>query len=145
MVRGMNPWRRRVTAVLLLLPVVTAAHGVRLPVTAYTPEEGLASHRVLRIVPDSTGFLWFCTPDGLSRFDGQQFTTYSIEEGLPVPAVNDLLETRDGIYWVATNGGGLAWFDRSRRWMPTSGDGGRLFSSLAVRGGASRGHGRVNR
>jgi hypothetical protein len=33
--------------------------------------------------PDSRGFLWFCTNEGLSRFDGYGFTNYSTDQGLP--------------------------------------------------------------
>jgi hypothetical protein len=39
------------------------------------------------------GFLWFCTGEGLSRFDGYRFTNYTTDQGLPAAAVNDLLET----------------------------------------------------
>src|SRR5262249_26330985 len=30
---------------------------------------------------------------------------FGVEQGLPSPVINDLLETRDGSYWVATEGG----------------------------------------
>ncbi len=63
---------------------------------------------------DPRGFLWFCTIDGLSRFDGAEFVTYRTGDGLPDPWVTDLLTTRDGAYWVATNGG-VARFDLARR------------------------------
>jgi len=46
----------------------------------------------------------------LSRFDGYSFTTYGVAQGLRNPIVNDLLETREGQYWVAT-GEGLYRFD----------------------------------
>src|SRR5947207_172133 len=84
---------------------VSAEH---LPVRIYTTADGLPRDLILRIVRDSHDFLWFCTSDGLSRFNGYQFTTYSVDQGLPHPAINDLLETRRGVYWVATNGGGVA-------------------------------------
>src|SRR5262249_27591342 len=42
---------------------------------------------------------------GLSRYDGYAFTNYGVEQGLPGGEVNDLLETRDGEYWVATFSG----------------------------------------
>jgi signal transduction histidine kinase/ligand-binding sensor domain-containing protein len=56
-------------------------------------------------VCDSRGFLWFCTFEGLSRFDGYGFTTFGVDQGLPSSVVNDLLETREGVYWVATASG----------------------------------------
>jgi ligand-binding sensor domain-containing protein len=50
------------------------------------------------------------TEDGLSRYDGYTFTNYGTEQGLPNRRVRDLLETRQGDYWVAT-GGGLCRFN----------------------------------
>ena len=91
----------------LLLAVSAIVQAERLPIRTYTTAEGLPRDQIMRIVPDSHGFLWFCTPDGLSRFDGYTFTNYGVEQGLPHPTINDLLETRSGVYWVATNGGGV--------------------------------------
>jgi signal transduction histidine kinase/ligand-binding sensor domain-containing protein len=93
------------------LLVASASASAASPVfTRYTSHDGLAHDRVLRIVRDSRGFLWFCTGDGLSRFDGQRFRTFGVAQGLPVGFVADLLESRDGTYWVATDGGGVVRF-----------------------------------
>ena len=81
------------------------ARAERLPIKSYTIADGLARDEITRIVRDSRGFLWFCTPDGLSRFDGYRFINYGTDQGLPGRAVNDLLETRSGVYWIATSGG----------------------------------------
>lgn len=77
----------------------------QLPIRTYTTADGLARDRVYKIVSDPHGFLWFCTYDGLSRFDGYEFVNYSIEHGLLHRLVFDLLITRKGDYWVATSGG----------------------------------------
>ena len=53
---------------------------------------------------------WFCTGEGLSRFDGYSFTNYGVDQGLPHTMVNDFLETRKGELWIATNAG-LVRFD----------------------------------
>lgn len=98
------------TLVLLAVALPALAGAERLPIHTYTTADGLGNNVVHRIVRDSHGYLWFCTREGLSRFDGYGFTTYGIEHGLPSPVVNDLLETRDGVYWVATRGG-LVHFD----------------------------------
>jgi len=89
----------------LLLGTPGRAHAERLPIKTYTTTDGLASDGVNRIVRDSRGFLWFCTSEGLSRFDGYKFTNYGIDQGLPDRQVNDFLETRSGVYWVATLSG----------------------------------------
>jgi ligand-binding sensor domain-containing protein len=77
----------------------------QLPLKSYTTADGLAHNSVNRIVRDSRGFLWFCTEEGLSRFDGYTFTNYGVEQGLPHRSVNDFLETRAGEFWLATSGG----------------------------------------
>jgi len=100
-----------VLGLLLSLPAILPAE--QLPVRTYTTADGLPSDFVRRIVHDSHGFLWFCTSDGLSRFNGYEFTTYGVEQGLPHPFITDLLETRRGVYWVATNGGGVCRFNPS--------------------------------
>jgi ligand-binding sensor domain-containing protein/two-component sensor histidine kinase len=89
----------------LLFATASSVQADRLPIKTYTAGDGLASDSVNRIVRDSRGFLWFCTSEGLSRFDGYKFTNYGVDQGLPDRQVNDLLETRGGVYWVATSGG----------------------------------------
>src|SRR5438132_1809615 len=92
-------------SLLFLILVSSVAQAERLPLRAYTTADGLAHNEINKIVRDSRGFLWFCTADGLSRFDGYVFTNYGTAQGLPHPYVNDLLETRTGEVWLATNGG----------------------------------------
>jgi len=88
-----------------LVTVLSLGQAQQLPIKTYTTADGLAHNMVNRVVRDSRGFLWFCTSEGLSRFDGYGFTNYGLEQGLPSALVNDLLETREGSYWVATAGG----------------------------------------
>lgn len=100
---------RLTRAVLICLVALTFLHSPtraeRLPIRTYSVADGLANNTVNKIVRDSRGFLWFCTADGISRFDGYEFKNFGTNQGLPHPFVNDLIETRSGEYWVATNGG----------------------------------------
>ena len=57
------------------------------------------------IVRDSRGFIWFCTTEGLSRFDGYRFVNYTIDDGLPFHSINDLLEETFGLGFFAFAGG----------------------------------------
>src|SRR5713101_7613642 len=94
----------------LVVTGFVAAVAEQLPIKTYTTADGLVRDQINRIVQDSHGFLWFCTAEGLSRYDGYKFTNYTTDQGLPHRVVNDLLETRSGIYWVAT-GDGLCRFN----------------------------------
>jgi ligand-binding sensor domain-containing protein/signal transduction histidine kinase len=90
-----------------------SSHGVlaeRLPLKAYTTADGLPHNLINKIVRDSRGFLWFCTAEGLSRFDGYAFTNYTTDHGLPHGNVTDFLEAKNGEFWVGT-GAGLVRFD----------------------------------
>lgn len=81
-----------------------------LPFKNFTTADGLGHDFVNRIVRDSRGFLWFCTGEGLSRFDGIEFRNYTQADGLPHREVNDLLEI-DGGKYVAATADGVAVFD----------------------------------
>jgi len=116
---------------LLLLPCFVRAE--RLPLKAYTVADGLPNNIVNKIVRDSRGFLWFCTAEGLSRFDGYSFTNYGVDQGLPHRTVNDFLETRGGELWVGTDGG-LVLFDP--RGEPTSRAAPQVFRLFEDSGGA---------
>jgi len=78
---------------LVLATVASSARAERLPPQAYTTAEGLPHNEIKKIVRDSRGFLWFCTGDGLARFDGYSFTNYGTAEGLPHGRVTDFVET----------------------------------------------------
>ena len=97
-------------AFLAALALAAAAHvrAERLPLRSFSTSTGLPGGAVTRVVRDSKGFVWACTGEGVARFDGYGFTIFGADEGLPSSVVGDLLETRDGSYWIAT-AGGLAW------------------------------------
>ena len=101
----------------LLIPSLVSAQ--QLPIKTYTTADGLAQNAVNRIMRDSRGFLWFCTEDGLSRYDGYTFTNYGVEQGLPDNQVRNMLETREGEYWIGIQSG-LCRFNPKGRPMPTN-------------------------
>lgn len=123
----MSGCRFNALVVFLLIPAL--AHAERLPSRVFTTADGLSHNVVTRIVSDSHGYQWFCTREGLSRFDGNRFIAYGTEHGLPSGDVRDLLETRHGAYWVATRRG-LARFDPMG--VPKSGSQRPMFSVVAT-------------
>ena len=86
----------------LLLSLSAAVYADQLPIKTYTSDDGLARDQVNCIYQDSLGFIWVCTTEGLSRFDGYGFVNYGMAQGLPHDYISDILETRDGTYLIAT-------------------------------------------
>jgi ligand-binding sensor domain-containing protein len=103
--RGKGSSVFRLLLLLLLLLTCRETPAEHLPIKTYTVADGLPRDYIYHIKQDTKGFLWFCTPEGLSRFDGYQFTSYGSLQGLPSRWVYDFLEARNGTYWVATDKG----------------------------------------
>lgn len=101
--------RRMAICTLLLVCLILCArpclYAERLPLRTYTSADGLGSSFVNNLMRDSRGFLWVCTRDGLSRFDGSRFITYQVGDKSAPPGIEQILETRKGIYWIVTTGG----------------------------------------
>lgn len=72
-------------------------------------EDGLSDDVVWAILQDRQGFMWFGTGDGLTRYDGYQFTVYQHDPHNPASLAHDtvhtLYETGNGDLWVGTGGG----------------------------------------
>src|SRR5215471_9954451 len=96
-------------ALLVILPRGTLAQ--RLPLKTYTTADGLWNSAVYYIMRDSHQFLWLCTYDGLSRFDGSRFVNYKVPAAFPGQHFIYMLETHGGIYWIISGGGQLYRYD----------------------------------
>ena len=71
----------------------------------YGEDEGLRNLVVQIVVQDRAGFLWTGTQNGLYRYDGTRFTTFSKEEGLPATRIESMHVAADGTLWVGTRAG----------------------------------------
>ena len=113
-------WRDaiRLAAVLLglIAPARAAADTRPLPhyirydqLEMFTSEDGLSQNTVRCILQDRTGFLWFGTDDGLSRFDGYKFHSFrgtpDIPAGLPHNRITALYQDQSGRMWAGAMGG----------------------------------------
>ena len=71
----------------------------------FSVRDGLPSSMIISIYPDRAGGIWFGTPEGVSRYDGKTFVTYTTEEGLAHNRVTSILEDRKGSFWFGTPAG----------------------------------------
>jgi diguanylate cyclase (GGDEF)-like protein len=81
------------------------------------------SPTVLRVFESRTGDLWMATARGLARYDGTNITAFDARHGLGPGYVRDIAEDRNGVLWVASEGGGVARLDGQRFVRFTTRDG----------------------
>ncbi|MBK7867948.1 MAG: hypothetical protein IPJ75_13780 [Ignavibacteriales bacterium] len=72
------------------------------PFYHYTSNEGLASSTVFSMIQDRGGFIWFGTLGGLTRFDGKNFVSYGVKDGLNSNSIINLAEGVNGELFAAT-------------------------------------------
>ena len=111
---------RKWTGILLLaLYILSPIHAQRPPASRYindnsyfihlSTQNGLASDKVLNILQDRYGFMWFATENGLSRFDGIHFVNFTHsrkdKNTLSNNVVTALSEDPYGNLWIGTQNG----------------------------------------
>ena len=65
---------------------------------------------IISILQDREGHLWFGGA-GLSRYDGEKWTTFTTKDGLAHDSVWGILQDREGSLWIGTQRGGVSRFD----------------------------------
>ena len=75
------------------------------------------------ILQDRQGYLWLGTKNGLRRYDGEQFITYTVDDGLAGDFVWSICEDSQGRLWIGTDGGGVSRYDGEQFLTYTADDG----------------------
>lgn len=78
----------------------------------YSTEDGLPHDLTYNMYLDSDGYMWFGTDDGLVKFNGKEFITYSESDGLSNTYAIDIQSYSKDTLAIATWGGGLYFFSK---------------------------------
>jgi len=63
---------------------------------------------------DHHGFIWFITVKGISKFDGNSFKNFTINEGLPTNDVWDIRITNDNKVWYFSKSEAIGYMENDR-------------------------------
>ena len=96
---------------LLFFTINTYAQSYKFKV--YSSEEGLSQPFVYDIIQDKRGYLWVATGEGLSRFDGRDFTVFTDAHGLSENFISKLFNDKRNKLWIGHNQGSLTVFDNN--------------------------------
>lgn len=99
-----------VLLVLLLVPEKNAWPQFSYSIH-YTVNDGLPSSKVYDIIQDSSGYIWFATENGVSRYNGYEFENFTTSEGLPTNSTIKLYEDYKGRIWFLSYQGTLSYFE----------------------------------
>ncbi len=108
-------------AVLLLGTLVFVlalpAHGQQYHVRQYTVEDGLPSAHVRDLTQDSQGRIWFATRSGVATYDGLEWITYNLADGLTWADQFALEWDAEGTLWsISTKSPFKIFYLRGDRW-----------------------------
>ncbi len=67
----------------------------------YDVNSGLAGATAYTITQDKEGFLWMATSGGLCRYDGTNFVTYTVADGLPANEIITVFADSQNRIWFA--------------------------------------------
>jgi signal transduction histidine kinase/ligand-binding sensor domain-containing protein len=81
----------------------------RLVTNGFRPAQGsdMLDRQISALYQDRNGLLWVGTQQGLGRFDGRSWNTFTSAYGAAANAVRAIADDAEGNFWMGTDGGGL--------------------------------------
>ena len=90
-----------ISLLTLLLPLcIKAQIG-----TLFNYTKNLSSSFVQQVYQDRQGFIWVSTANGLNRYDGYTFQTYTADNGLPIDNITCVIQDKNNLIYVGTSSG----------------------------------------
>lgn len=86
----------------------------------YSKENGLAGNVVYCVSQDKDGFMWFGTDNGVSRFDGKNFTNFTTERGLTDNEVLEIFSDSRGRTWFVSLSSAICYYYQGKVYSPTT-------------------------
>ena len=101
-----------ILAFLLLL--AASVTGQDINYINYDSRDGIAAPNVYQAIQDKDGFLWFATENGLNRFDGKNFKTFTVKDGLPDNEIIHMFVDSKNRVWLLPFKAGIGYYYKGK-------------------------------
>ena len=102
---------------MCLLLAATDAFSQALAYKRFNDENGFPEGYVYTVIQDPTDFLWIGTGSGIFRFNGAEFTQFTVQDSLAENFTNSSFQDPSGSIWFGHFEGGLTRL-RGQRFTP---------------------------
>ena len=89
----------------IFLTILQPASSVAQVGTLFNYTRNRSSSYVNHVYQDRQGFIWVSTQNGLNRYDGYSFYTYTTNEGLPIDNIICVIQDKNNLIYVGTTSG----------------------------------------
>ena len=90
-----------ILAIISLLPICSTAQVG----TLFNSTRNLSSSFVNQVYQDRLGYIWVSTDNGLNRYDGYSFQSYTSEDGLPIDNIICVIQDKSDLIYVGASSG----------------------------------------
>lgn len=97
--------KKFILSIAFIIVLSNYNNGQNLSLNIYNYKNGLPSNYIFNATQDKLGYIWVGTLEGLSRFDGSNFTNFGLSDGLPgLSVLGGFMDSRYR-FWVYTSKG----------------------------------------
>jgi ligand-binding sensor domain-containing protein len=100
---------------IFLLTAFSPLLGQIYPHRSYSVREGLVNSSVYSIAQDSSGYIWFGTESGLSRFNGREFKNFTLDSLKFSSMISSVVTGLNGHLYLGSGSNGILEMNPSRR------------------------------
>lgn len=105
---------------LMLLLISFGVSGQQFNYVHYSKEHGLAGNMAYSIAQDRAGFIWIGTENGVSRFNGAEFTNFTTADGLTDNEVLEVFCDSKGRVWFICFTAPLCFYENGKIHNPSN-------------------------
>ncbi len=105
-----------ITILFVVFFLRAAAQDTQFRIEQFTGQDGLSMNGLMSLSQDEKGFIWFRTDEGIVKYDGYTFKSYTQNPNDPhalFQKVNDIYDDKRGNIWIDYNGLGLSYLNKS--------------------------------